>query len=656
MVTQNEINHTGSVASPVNEDVFKTLEQGVYAALETYSNVHRGSGLNSVVTTHLYEQARDIVLDYLGLNKRKYIVIFCTPWRESTLKAILKPGSFFSLSSADIGLPVGVRALAVLRKALPKGPPFQTGGGTTRLVSTDWIIWANGPDRFEAGTPSIVNIIAFCRALQMIRKYGNDLFLDLQTEIKQAKDILRHDDLEKFSGLELLDKLRQTLIGRHVLAPTLEGSMPYVNLDNGASTQTFMPVWDAVCRTWRQPAQVKQEIIHEARSVCAEFLGAPRDEYDVIFTSNTTEAINLIAGQLDYRSETGIEPVLISTLLEHSSNDIPWRMVPGTSLIRLTMDAEGFLDLKALDALLRDYNHKKLYGNKRIKLMAVTGASNVLGSMNDLKEISHIVHRYGVQLLVDAAQLVAHRKVDMVKSGIDYLAFSAHKVYAPFGCGVLVVRKGLINLQPEEKEMIRSSGEENAIGIAALGKALILLHRIDLDLIHHEEQVLTAYLLRGLAKIPGIRIHGLKDPESPRFDRKGGVVVFELKGLMANRIARELSEKGGIGVRYGCHCAHVLIKHILGLPPFLQQFQRLIVTVFTGLSLPGLVRVSTGIGNSTEDIDRLLVTLDKISGKATTSRRNGIPGNNSGLKPAVIKQQMNEFIRESSQKVYFRSI
>ena len=133
-------------------EAFTELERGVKAALETYSNVHRGSGRNSLVSTHLYERARSIVLEHLGLNKEKYIVIFGTPRWAELIKAVLKPGSYQIVSSQDVGLPLGVRALAVERKALPRGVPFQTGGGTARLVSPGWVIWAKAPDKFEAGT------------------------------------------------------------------------------------------------------------------------------------------------------------------------------------------------------------------------------------------------------------------------------------------------------------------------------------------------------------------------------------------------------------------------------------------------------------------------------------------------------------------------
>ncbi len=276
-------------------DAFAELEQGVHAALETYSNVHRGSGHNSIVSTNLYEQARDIVLEYLGLPGNRYVVIFCSPRRAAALGALLGPGKYQVVSSSDIGLPLGIRALAVKKRALPRGIPFQTGGGTTRIISPDWAIWATGPERFEAGTPAIINVIAFARALSLTMRHGKDIFRAPQTEMLSATDILYRDDMERYTGQELLDALRHTLIGRSMKVPTTEGLKPYINFDNSASTPTFTPVWDAVRRTWRQSPQVQQEIIREVSPLVAGFLGAPPASYDVIYTSNTTEAINLAA-------------------------------------------------------------------------------------------------------------------------------------------------------------------------------------------------------------------------------------------------------------------------------------------------------------------------------------------------------------------------
>ena len=349
------------------------LSADVHTALETYANVHRGSGHNSLVTTHLYEQAGEIVLEHLRLSgglvhPGKYAVIFCTPRRAALLQAQLAPGSYHSVSSQEIGLPLGVWALAVARKALPKGAPFQTGGGTARLVAPGWVIWAKAPDRFEAGTPAIVNVIAFAVALRLIRRFGKDAFRDVSAskpagaEKQAAAEILYRDELEKYSGRELLDELRQTLIGRNVRVPTAQGAKPFVNLDNAASTPTFEPIWNAVCQAWRQPGLVQGEIIQEARTICAETLGARPADYDVVFTSNTTEAINLVADSLRNELDQDTETIVLNTFLEHNSNELPWRTSPGLSLIRLPVDAEGFIDLNEMETLLRAYNEEGLNG------------------------------------------------------------------------------------------------------------------------------------------------------------------------------------------------------------------------------------------------------------------------------------------------------
>ncbi len=620
--------------------VFTELESAIHLALETYSNVHRGNGHFSMVTTHLFDRAREIVLEYLGLNKKKYLVIFCTPRRAATLTGQIEMGKYQLLSSQDIGLSLGVTALAVLKKSLPEGVPFQPGGGTARLISKDWVIWARGSDKFEAGTPAIINIIAFAKALRMIQYSGKDTFRNAPAEKLSVAEILYHDELDQYSGSEMLDELRKTLIGRGVSVPTVEGIKPFINLDNSASTPTFTPVWNAFRRSWRQSGELKQEIVQEVKSICSVFLNAPLTEYEIIFTSNTTEAINLAAESFRLELNDKIEPVVISTLLEHSSNDLPWRAIPNGSLIRLSVDADGFIDLIELEKLLISYNQEKKYGKKQIKLVAVSGASNVLGICNDLALISRITHRHGARLLVDGSQLVAHRKVDMEAVGIDYLAFSAHKLYAPFGCGVLVVRKGLLQFEPAEQGLIRSSGEENAGGIAALGKALVLLQRIGMNQIQKDEQALTKHALVGMARIPGLKIHGVKDPESPLFADKLGVIPLEIKKKIAYQVAKELAIEKGIGVRSGCHCAHITVKHILHVGPGLEKFQKLIVTLFPKLSLPGVVRASLGIENTKEEVDRFIQVLGEIANKSQSSSKK------------EVQQQIKDFVMTSADRVY----
>ncbi|HEY3452522.1 MAG TPA: aminotransferase class V-fold PLP-dependent enzyme [Myxococcales bacterium] len=622
-------------------EAFQELTRAVGAALETYSNVHRGSGQHSLVSTHLYEQARDVVLQHLGLRADRHVVLFCTPRRAAMLAAQLAPGTYQSVSSAELGLPLGVRALAVERRALPREAPFQTGGGTARLVSPGSVVWARAPDRFEAGTPAIVNVIAMAKALKLVKSHGRDAFLGTTAaEPMAASEILHRDTLGGLSGRALLEGLRQTLIGRGAQVPTAEGLRPYVNLDNAASTPTFEPIWDAVREAWGQPREVQEDLVREVRSICAQALGAPQDAYDVVFTSNTTEAINLVAESLAKTSGAapGGEVVVLNTLLEHNSNELPWRTTRGLSLVRLGVDSEGFVDPKELEAVLRAYNEAGEHGPKRIGLVAVSGASNVLGVFNDLSSISRIVHQYGARLLVDAAQMVAHRKVEVAAREIDYLVFSAHKVYAPFGTGALVVRKGFLTFSPAELEQIRACGEENMGGIAGLGKALELLQRIGMDVLQADEQALTRRALQGLATVPGLTLFGTKDVGSPRFVHRGGVVAFNLKGMMADRTARGLAERAGIGVRWGCHCAHLLIKHLLGIPPLLQRFQNLIVRLFPRIALPGVVRASFGLQTTEEDVDALVRALREI---AAAPRRR-----------ADLRKSLEDFKAAAARRVY----
>jgi selenocysteine lyase/cysteine desulfurase len=625
---------------------FSELTRSVLAALETYANVHRGSGHKSRATTHLYERAGEIVLAYLGLPEDANTVIFCTPRRAELLKEQLAPGSYREVSSQQLGLPLGVRALAVARRALPSGVPVESGGGTARLVAPGWVIWAKAPDRFEPGTPAIVNVIALARALQLAGAGGTSVFRDALTaevaiSLASATEILYRDSLGSATGRELLAALRQTEIGRGVYVPTTEGLKPFINLDNGASTPTFAPIWDTVRQTWQARPEVQQALIGEVQSICAETLGAPADAYDVVFTANTTEAINLVAASLREEAPAGgttVEgaTVVLNTLLEHNSNELPWRTTPGLTLVRLGIDDEGFVDMQELQALLAAYNEQHAHGAQRIALVAVSGASNVLGVYNDLAEISRIAHRYGARLLVDAAQMVAHRAIAMEEWGIDYLAFSGHKVYAPFGAGALVARRGLPTFDPAELAHVRASGEENVGGIAALGKALLLLRRIGFDVIQEEERVLTAQALCALARIPRVSVYGVKDPASPRFDHKGGVIIFDVQGRVPWNVAEELAARGGIGVRSGCHCAHLTVKRVLHIPPLLERFQGVMLRVLPRLSLPGVVRVSLGIENTAQDIDTLVAVL------GTSDRQS----------KAKLGGQMDEFVKRCAADVY----
>ena len=644
-------------SKPEKMNPLELLFESMHHTLEIYSNVHRGSGHKSMVTTHLYEKARKIVLDYLDKKNGKYTVIFCTARRAHLLSRQIPQGKIQRLSSAGFGLPLGVTVLVLNKSDLPKGIPFQTGGGTTRLYSKEWVLWANEPDRFEAGTPAIVNVIAFARALLLMKEFGQDVFQKTKSQSLPLEEILHHDELNGFSGNDLLEKLRQTQIGRKIQVPTTNGTKSFINFDNSASTPTFKPVWKAFKDTFIQPEEIRKQIIQEVRKICAETLGAPQDEYEIVFTSNTTEAINLVAENLATETNEGVEPVIVNTMLEHSSNDLPWRNVQGHTVIKLNVSNEGFWDLKELENLLEAYNNKHLHGRKRINLVAVSGASNVLGTCNDLGALSLLVHRYGAKLLVDAAQLVAHREINVNRIEADYLAFSAHKVYAPFGCGVLVARKGIMDMNSEKMKLAISSGEENAGGIAALGKSLLLLKRIGFGVIHHAEESLTQRAIEGMKKIEGLRILGVKETDSAKFGQKIGVIVFDIKNMMGGKIAKKLALNQGIGIRFGCHCAHLIVKQLSGFTPFLERLQKTIIIVFPKLTLQGFARISFGLENTSEEVDVLLIELERIARRGKSSGNININEQTSSAQmqnKADVKKMMTEFIASWEQKIYSR--
>ena len=552
----------------------------------------------------------------------------------------MSKSAYRSFSSRDVGLALGVVAMLVKKDHLRKDTAFQAGGGTARLTAPDWIIWAGKPDKFEGGTPAIINIITFAAALKILKQKGIDRF-DVSEDPLTVKELLYHDALKDSSGIELLEKLRDTHIGKDLKVPTTEGQKTFINLDNSASTPTFKPIWETFSGVLFTENFLAGELVSEVRSIIAKTLHAPTDKYDIIFTSNTTEAINIVSESCKLEPLDDFEPVIANTLLEHSSNDLPWRLTDGFQMIRIGADKDGFIDLQDLENKLKAYNQDQAHGSKRIKLVAVSGASNVVGAANDLAKISGTVKKYGAKLLVDAAQLVAHRKVDVELSGVDFLAFSGHKVYAPFGCGVLIARKGALKQDEVELQKLVASGDENAAGIAALGKSLLLLGRIGMDTVAGEEKILTASLLEGLSKIEGVKVYGIDSPEHPQFDRKLGVVSFNIGTMEASRTANKLARTYGIGIRFGCHCAHIYVKHLLDVGPGLERFQRVMITLLPQVNLPGMARASLGLENTQGDVDALVEAVRKIREKSKNSMPTG-----------EVKKLIKAFVHKSAAEVY----
>jgi len=243
----------------------------------------------------------------------------------------------------------------------------------------------------------------------------------------------------------------------------------------------------------------------------------------------------------------------------------------------------------------------------------------------------------------------------MKRLDIDYLAFSAHKVFAPFGSGALIVKKGMLNFRSDEIIRINASGEENAGGIAAMGKSLLLLQRIGFDTIQDEEQKLTALALNGLKDIPMVNVYGTRNSLSPNFLHKVGVIVFDIKDRMAGGIANKLAFNRGIGVRYGCHCAHLIIKYLFDFTPFLVGFQKAILRVFPMIKLQGMVRISFSIENTESDVAILLEEMKKIVLKTDSSRSKTQSATINGeyfIEKAEIKKQIRQYIQEVKERVY----
>jgi selenocysteine lyase/cysteine desulfurase len=414
------------------------------------------------------------------------------------------------------------------------------------------------------------------------------------------------------------------LVGDDVAVPCADGrSRRYVNLDNAASTPAMADVWEAVGefvpwyssvhRGTGAKSQFATDAFEGARVDVAAFVGAA-PEHEVVFVRNTTEAINVLAASLPAGTR------VLSTPVEHHANMLPWRR-HDVRLLPFTRTPDELLD-ECVRAL-RD---------ERFDLVALTGASNVTGEVWPVAALARIAHEHGARLFVDAAQLAPHRPIDMAASGIDLLAFSGHKLYAPFGAGALVGSLGagepllhgggaikLVTLDdvvwapaPDRYE----AGSPNVIGVVALAAACRALLAAGMETVALHERRLAMRLWSGLATVPGLRVLQLW----PRGTDRVGVAAFTLAGYRDLELAQRLSVRYGIGVRHGCFCAHPLMTHLLGLPR--AEARRLHAELRAGREpeLPGAVRASLGLGTTTADVDALVGALYELALESSHAR------------------------------------
>lgn len=568
------------------------FEKSIYECLKIYSNVHRGSGLHSRLTEFLYEGIRQLVMSYFGIKKRyykNYTVIFGDEKGIEMLGLNHTPKmgktQYYKISTNELGLPFGVVAVVIHKKFLPEGAPAITGGGTLSEFGGGW---ASPPGKFEAGTPNIIGVIALAKALSMIDKLKNiNLFKDITKNM--TIDELFKDRSTRSKGRKLLDTLKEQLICEEEGDPYSEGLDSFINFDNAASAPTFKPIWETARRAMYLPEEMWLPLLDKVRRIAQKFYSAPAKEYSVCFYRNTTYAINYLVKSMEAYDFGDIEPVVVNSLLDHNSNELPWRESKKITNIRMDVDKKGFIDIKKLESLLQEYNEKYKHGKKRIKLIALSGASNIFGTVNDMKAAAKIAHQYGTEILVDAAQLAPHRAIDVKNWGVDYLAFSAHKMYAPFGSGGLVARKNSLYTK-ELRNYEEKLDNMNIVGVAALGKAMQLLQRIGMDVIEEDERKLTAYALEKMKNIKDIKIYGIDDPK--RTSDRVGVITFNIGSMPDDIVSINISQVANIGFRAGVFCGDDL---------FLKKFHTM-----------GALRISFGLYNTTEEIDIFIEALEEV--------------------------------------------
>jgi cysteine desulfurase / selenocysteine lyase len=426
--------------------------------------------------------------------------------------------------------------------------------------------------------------------------------------------------------------IRDDIVGLNTRVPLLDGSRrPYIYFDNAASTpilkevlecvNEFMPWYSSVHRGSGIKSQVATRAYEDAREIVGNFFGANISDHVVIFGKNTTEAIN----KLSYRLGLSKKDIVLISLMEHHSNDLPWRKVADVQ--RITVDDLGHLREESLDELLNKYKGQ-------VKLVAISGASNVTGYMPDIHRIARKVHDAGAQILVDCAQLAPHRAIN-IKSldhpeHIDYITVSAHKLYAPFGTGALIGRRdtfetgepelrggGTIDVVTTQRVEWTSppdrdeAGSPNVVGAVAFAKALQVLSGLSMTAVAEHESELTAYALTEINKLSRIDILGERTPVSSL--NRLGVIPFRVKGLPNELAAAILSAEWGIGVRSGCFCAHPYVTKLLNIADSDMERFRHEVLAGDRSHMPGVIRVSFGIYNTATEVDALIQALKNIS-------------------------------------------
>ena len=393
-----------------------------------------------------------------------------------------------------------------------------------------------------------------------------------------------------------------------ILQRMVRDGKPLVYLDNASTTQKPNQVIDAISDYYKNHnanvhravyalAEESTEAYEKTREKISKFLNIKNKE-EVIFVRGTTEAINLVAYSWG-RQNIKKGDIIVTTEYEHHSNIVPWQLLAkekGAKLEYIGINDNGELILDHLDSYLK---------TGKVKLVAFSQMSNVLGTISNSEEIIKRCKKAGVKILVDGAQSVPHMKVDIEKLDCDFFAFSAHKMLGPTGVGVLWVRKKILEtMHPFHGggDMIREvhkyettwndlpykfeAGTPNIADVIGFSAAIDYLSNIGMDAIRQHEIDLTKYALEKMSQVKGITIYGVKDVLN-----RGGVISFNFHDVHPHDVAT-IIDREGIAVRSGHHCAQVLMER---------------------LNVAATNRASFYIYNTKDDVDKLIKSLEKVS-------------------------------------------
>lgn len=419
---------------------------------------------------------------------------------------------------------------------------------------------------------------------------------------------------------------RNLILGVNKKVPLISGKyVTAINFDNAATTPPFKsvmediidfaPWYSSIHRGEGFKSQLTTKLYENSRNIVRRFVNADSNN-TVIYVKNSTEAFNKLSNLLydPYKKN-----VILTTDMEHHSNDLPWR--DKFIVDYISIDADGKLSLDDLEAKLNKYNNY-------VRLVTITGASNVTGYKNPIYDIAKLVHKFGCKLLVDGAQLVPHAPFIMNNKKseytIDFLIFSAHKMYAPFGTGVLIGPRCILdNCEPDlvgggtvdivthdfvkwnESPERHEAGSPNVIGSIALTSSIKVLNKIGMDNVERIEKDLTSYALMQIKNIPNVKIYC---DTSKGVDRVS-IIPFNIYGIHHAMLAKILSYEWGISVRSGCFCAQPYIVKLLNIS---SDFLKKRINN-PDLYHPGMVRISFGLYNTYAEIDMLAYALKKIS-------------------------------------------